>query len=174
MELILYFRNKRTYLLYEPIPLAELVLRTITGRIWWLPIAGRKKIRRDWQEQEPYLSRKRFLWKRWAGLSYWEDKAGNGGAVRRRGAYFLCEWRISWRFWIFSQRITWRKRQTMYWYKRDYIFWVLHGLFFPSHPCSAQYFPSRYSGSDLCMDFCIIRQKKTLNLVIKFVCAGFV
>ena len=49
-----------------------------------------------------------------------------------------------------------------------------HGLLSASQPCSAQYFPSRYSGSDLCMDFCIIRQKKNLNFVIKFVYAGFV
>lgn len=49
-----------------------------------------------------------------------------------------------------------------------------HGLPLSSQPCSAQYFPSRYSGSFLCSDCCIIRQQKNLILVIRFVCAGFV
>ena len=49
-----------------------------------------------------------------------------------------------------------------------------HGLPLSSQPCSAQYFPSRYSGSFLCSDCCIIRQKENLIFVIRFVCAGFV
>ncbi len=46
------------------------------------------------------------------------------------------------------------------------------GLFFASHPFSSQYFPSRYSGSSLCSDCCILRQKRNLIFVIAFTLAG--
>lgn len=50
---------------------------------------------------------------------------------------------------------------------------AFHGLEFPSQPCSAQYLPSRYSGSFSCRDRCIIRQNRNFSFVNHFVRAGF-